>query len=252
MRIPRRHQPNQLATSSAPVGLGWRRLGSKPRVAWASVATLLLIAFLVPTTAVAQPTLNTAGVIISDGEGGLIYGYVGFAEESITGIELLKRTEVPLVTIAFGGLGEGVCTINVTGCPASECRQRVCQGSDRDDPFWKYFRQTEPGVWVEAPLGGSGTQVRNGDIDAWVWTGTDANLPAFDLTQLAGLAGYDADRATSTADAGGFAAVQYTGQRSTVQDRQSLIALAGGITILATMFMAIGFVIWCRRTRGRR
>jgi hypothetical protein len=96
------------------------------------------------------------------------------------------------VTIPFGGLGEGVCSLEGEGCPASECRRRVCQGSGRDDPYWRYFRQQTPGDWRPLLLGASATAVRDGDVDGWSWTAEAPNLPAVTIADVARLAGADA------------------------------------------------------------
>src|SRR5207247_9088948 len=130
-----------------------------------------------------------AGLVVRHGDGRIIYAYVAFPEASISGVELLRRSGISLVTIGFGGLGEGVCTIDDEGCPASDCRKRVCQGSGEDAPFWQYFRQRTLGDWVALALAASATQVRDGDVDGWSWTGHDPALPALTIDDVARVAG---------------------------------------------------------------
>lgn len=148
--------------------------------------------------AAGQDDLNHAGLVVRDGEGRLTYAYVGFAEETIDGIELLRRSTIPLVTVPFGGLGEGVCSLAGEGCPAGECRRRVCQGPAPDDPYWRYFRQEAPGVWGALALGGSATEVRDGDVDGWSWTGGDPGLPAATLADVARVVGAEPDALGAT------------------------------------------------------
>jgi hypothetical protein len=155
----------------------------------ASLQVLLLVLSLVSPVAVGAQQLNHAGLVIRHGDGRLIYAYIAFTEESISGVELLRRSGVSLVTIGFGGLGEGVCTIDDEGCPASDCRTRVCQGRGDDAPFWQYFRQRSPGDWQPLILGASTTKVRNGDIDAWSWTPRDALIPSLTIADVARFAG---------------------------------------------------------------
>ena len=158
--------------------------------------SLLSITLLPALTIGAQGVpLYHAGLVINHGDGRLTYAYVAFAEDEISGVELLRRSGIPLVTIGFGGLGEGVCSLGGTGCGATECRRRVCQGAGKSDPFWHYVRQTESGSgdWRVLSLGASATKVRDGDLDGWSWTGDDPGLPALNLDAVALLAGVDGD-----------------------------------------------------------
>jgi hypothetical protein len=135
--------------------------------------------------------VSYTGLVVRQGDGALTYVYLGFAEAELSAMEVLQRSGLDIVTVSFGGLGQGVCSIDETGCPAADCRRRLCQGPNADDPFWKFFRQTEPGLWTEAQLGANGTTVHDGDIDGWSWSGTDAMLPALTLPEIAERAGYD-------------------------------------------------------------
>lgn len=140
-----------------------------------------------------------AGLVVRHGDGRTTYAYVPFAENEISGIDLLRRSGIPQVTIPFGGLGEGVCSLEGEGCGLAECRRRVCQGSRPDDPYWRYLRQERPGVWRPLALGASATVVRDGDIDGWSWTGGDAGLPALSLAEVAVAAGAPPEGGTNGA-----------------------------------------------------
>jgi len=132
-----------------------------------------------------------AGVVVRHGDGRITYADVAFREDEITGIELLRRSGIEQVTIPFGGLGEGVCSLEGEGCPASECRRRLCQGGGANAPFWQYFRQDAPGDWRPLLLGAGATAVRDGDVDGWSWTGRDPGLPAVTAAEVARHAGAD-------------------------------------------------------------
>ena len=133
----------------------------------------------------AEEEANHAGLVIRDQAGELTYAYVAFTEPEISGIELLKRSGVAIVTVGFGGLGEGVCSIQGEGCAVGECRRRLCQGPRPDDPFWQSFRQRSPGDWRPEILGASSAIVRDGDVAGWSWTNGEAQLPAVTLSEVA-------------------------------------------------------------------
>ena len=168
----------------------WWHLGGGRRWLPALAACLLLLAGSFGATPVAgDEGLHHAGVVVRHGDGRLTYAYVAFPEETINGIELLRRSGIPLVTVSFGGLGEGVCSLEGEGCGAGECRRRVCQGPRPDDPYWRYFRQEAPGQWRALVLGASATEVRDGDVDGWSWTAKEPQLPAASLADVAAAVG---------------------------------------------------------------
>jgi hypothetical protein len=190
--------------------------------------------------------LNYAGVVVRHDDGELSYGYVGFIEPEISGIELLRRTGLDVVTIAFGGLGEGVCSIDAHGCPSSECRQRVCQGPSNDDPYWQYFRQVSPGDWQPLVLGASSTKVQNGDIDGWSWTPKESGLPPLTLEDVARLAGYNGASFNGVSLGEPGAALHREGDTAADDEQSLAVYLAGGALLLAACGTA-GFLAWHRR-----
>src|SRR5262245_6368914 len=111
-----------------------------------AISAVLLVALSQGRPAAGED-LNHAGLLVRHSDGRITYAVVSFPEESINGIELLERSGLAVVTVSFGGLGDGVCSIEEEGCPAAECRQRVCQGPGDESPYWRYFRQSEPGDW---------------------------------------------------------------------------------------------------------
>ncbi len=174
---------------------GCQSLRAHPVRLAACLLLLLVAAAWVPGVTAAtpiarsEPVLHYAGLVVRHGDGRMTYAFVPFQEETISGIDLLKRSGISQVTISFGGLGEGVCSLEGEGCSATACRRSVCQGSGVNAPFWQYFRQSAPGEWRPLTLGASATKVRDGDVDAWSWTGREAGLPALSLAEVARLAG---------------------------------------------------------------
>jgi hypothetical protein len=222
-------------------------------------ATCLIVAALCPLLISFQSDgqeLHHAGLVVRHGDGRIVYAYVAFPEESISGVELLRRSGISLVTIGFGGLGEGVCTIDGEGCPASDCRRRVCQGSGADAPFWQYFRQRAPGEWVALTLGASATRVRDGDVDGWSWTGHDPGLPSLTIGDVARFAGVSGPPASPAAAAAGqptsaVRTVYPAGIGPAGTDDQGTIvylAAAGALAVVG----AAAFIAARRRTRPER
>jgi hypothetical protein len=215
--------------------------------AYSAIALVaLLLAMFGGTTNAMAADLSYAGVVVRHDDGRMSYAYVGFKETSITGVELLKRTGLEIVTAAFGGLGEGVCSIDEHGCPVTECRMRVCQGPGENDPFWQYFRQSALGEWKPVALGASSTMVRNGDIDGWSWTPTKPELPALTLDDVARLAGYEGSSFSGMAFGEPGAVLRREGSAVT-DDRQAPATYAAGGAILLAATVAIAVLAWRRR-----
>ena len=165
-----------------------RRLIYRACIVFALLAVAL---WILPFAALADDGLSHAGLIVRDGSGRVTYAWIPFSEKEITGIDLLKRSGLPVVTVGFGALGEGVCSIGEEGCGVAECRRTVCQAAGADAPYWQYFRQDplDPVRWVWLPLGASATKVSDGDVFGWSWTGNDPLLPALSPAEIAILAG---------------------------------------------------------------
>jgi hypothetical protein len=153
-----------------------------------------------PTVWAEQEPAHEAAIAVRHGDGGITYALVAFPEDEISGMELLRRSGISLITVPFGGLGEAVCTLEGEGCGVGDCRKRVCQTGDPNSPFWQYFRQSSPGEWFAVPLGVSSSKVHDGDVDGWSWTPHDANLPALTVESVRDLMGSDASALELPAD----------------------------------------------------
>ena len=155
-----------------------------------SLAVLLAALRLEPPPTAAEE-IHHAGLVVRDGAGRLTYAWVPFAQDEIDGIDLLKASGLPVVTVGFGALGEAVCAIDGQGCGVSECRRNVCQASAVDAPYWQYFEQdpANPAVWHWLALGPSASRVHDGDVFGWSWTARDPSLPAISSIDFARLAG---------------------------------------------------------------
>jgi hypothetical protein len=201
----------------------------------------------------ADVDFNHAGLVIRHGDGRLVYAYVAFPEAEISGIELLRRSGVEQVTIPFGGLGEGVCAIEGEGCPVTECRQRVCQASGVDSPYWRYFGIDETGGWQPFVLGASSTKVRDGDLHGWSWTAQDAGLPMVTVADVARLSGASKAAAAGVdADRTAFIQTVYpagTGPSDENRDERDALAYAAAGAIVVAIGGGAAYAV--RRGRAR-
>jgi hypothetical protein len=136
---------------------------------------------------------QVAGIVVDYGDGRVTYALVPFDDEGISGMDLLHRSGLDLLTVDFGGMGEGVCQIEETGCEPGPCRARLCQTGDPDSAFWQYLRGNDDGNWAFAALGASASTVEDGDVNGWYWTSTTPTGPALTLDAIAGELDVDLD-----------------------------------------------------------
>lgn len=151
------------------------------------------LALPLPVSTAAQARdVSHAGLVVRHGDGRVTYVYVAFREDELNGIELLRRSGLEAVTIPFGGLGEGVCSLEGEGCGVTECR-RLCQTGGTDSPYWRYFGLDANGAWAAFELGASTAEVRDGDVQLWSWSPDDAGIAPVALTDVERLSGYSAN-----------------------------------------------------------
>lgn len=148
-------------------------------VAAICAATLLLVG-----QALGQTSRNAAGLVVVHDDGRLSYSLVEFSEESLSGADLLDRSGLKVTEVTFGGLGIGVCSIDETGCDVSVCRQRVCQGTGPDDPYWQYFLANPDGSWSSSALGVSADTVKPGNVRAFIWSANEPDFAAPDIESV--------------------------------------------------------------------
>ncbi len=146
------------------------------------IFSLIPIVALVAPVHAQPPDPHRAGLVVVHSDGNIISACVTFSEESISGTELLRRSELEVTLTAYGGLGYGVCAINGEGCPADQdcfcrCRSNPCA-------YWVYSHRLPDGSWAISGVGASGWQVRDGDVDGWVWGDGSTAPPAVSFEQV--------------------------------------------------------------------
>lgn len=159
----------------------------------AGVALLvLLIAGAAALPGASRPTVaaepHGAGLVVRHGDGRVVYAYVEFTEESITGEDLLVRSGLPQTLAPFGGLGVAVCSLDGEGCPADNC---FCQSYGSPSYYWHYYRLNADGTWSSVGTGPSSHTIRDGDVVGWSWTAGDSGLPPISIDEIARLNGVD-------------------------------------------------------------
>ncbi len=115
-----------------------------------------------PAQPATSPTERRASLVVQFGDGSHIARCMAFSEESISGLDLLTRSGLQVVT-----WGQAVCRIDKDGCdhPAVTC---FCQCTRNPCSYWSYWLWRE-GRWVYSPVGAGDHRVHDGDVDAWVW-----------------------------------------------------------------------------------
>lgn len=146
---------------------------------------LTLVADAVPVRAQEQPP-NRAGLVVVLGEGQVITRCVSFAEETITGSELVRRSGLSVVFSAYGGLGYGVCAIAGQGCGAGQ--DCFCQCRGADCAYWFYSHLNADGSWAVSGVGASSWTLNDGDVDGWVWGDGSTAPPALTFEDVCGSA----------------------------------------------------------------
>lgn len=219
----------------------------------ALLALIVLVLCLDPggrqqAAAQTSESINVAGIVVNFGDGRLTYALVPFEEDDISGVELLQRSGLDLLTIEFGAMGEGVCTIEQTGCDLSACRARLCQTGNPDSPFWHYARQSSQGEWTLAPLGASSSIVEDGDVDGWFWSAEDPATRAHSVDEIASLIGVDLEDFRTDTVSGDEPLLLVTGEheddQSASDQRRDAIAAAA---VIAGLIAIGGFAIWRSR-----
>jgi hypothetical protein len=215
------------------------------RTAVATILRLLaaiVVVTLLPLDAAGQGNdANKAGVMIDFGNGDQAFIVVPFEEESISSIELLERSGIPMLKVGFGGLGDAVCMIETVGCDISSCRRTLCKDGKPDAAFWQFMQQQENGAWTASPLGASSATVEDGDIDAWLWTGTLPNMRSLTIETLVLQTGFEEGAGPAM-----FSERELQADESL--DRTSLILGGGALAI--TVAVGAGLILLQRRKRA--
>jgi hypothetical protein len=238
-------------TSSPPDVRHDRAIDTIPALSRALLVSLLVLAIGFGkdwATASAQADdINVAGIVIDYGNGERSYALVPFADETVSGIDLLHKSGLPLLTIEFGAMGEGVCVIEDTGCDLSACRARLCQTGDPESPFWQYVRSDGTGMWEFAALGASSSKVGDGDVDGWFWTGTKPHPEAVSLDDVASELDVNMEEYRTGAATSLEALAMTTGTSENEEEGIALRDMLAGAAIVGGLALVGGWAVWRAR-----
>ncbi len=112
-------------------------------------------------------TTNRAGLVLLGSDGNVQTYCVAFAEDTISGVELLQRAKLPLIAQTSGN-NAAVCKIGNDGCdfPAEECFCRF--GGGQRGEYWAFW-QLNGAAWEYSQLGAGAARIKNGDVNGWAW-----------------------------------------------------------------------------------
>jgi hypothetical protein len=108
---------------------------------------------------------NHAGLVVTFADRHSRMFCIEFAEDTISGLQLLQRSGLSVVTSA-SGIGAAVCGIDGEGSNDPRNCFSSCAGGSC--AYWAYY-QSVNNAWKFSQVGASQRVVRDGDIDGWAW-----------------------------------------------------------------------------------
>ena len=109
---------------------------------------------------------HRAGLAVFWGDNTVYTACVSFPADSITGLDLLKGSGLPVETATNPTQGTAVCAIGVVGNLSSDCFGSMPN-------YWSYWQLGESG-WEYSVVGADQSQVVDGGAYAWSWASGDA------------------------------------------------------------------------------
>ena len=199
---------------------------------WVARPPALLLALLALWLPAAQDDNRTA-LVVDFGDGQVVTRCVAFAEPQISGYDALLRSGLALEVDQQGG-GTAICSIEATGCAADDC---FCACTGDDCRYWSYWHQID-NQWQYATGGATTYQVRDGDVEGWVWgPGSVTEAPPPPPVTFADIC------------PAGTAAVAPAAPPATPEARGLNLAAYGGF---AALLLALGALAWLARRRAGR
>lgn len=123
----------------------------------AAASAALLAAFL--TIRPAHAAIHHAALVIQHASGSVVTRCVAFAEDQISGFQLVERSGVQYEAQGFGSMGGAMCQLDRE--PST-----VPSGCFGSGPYWQYFHRGNGG-WQTSAVGASSSALHDGDMDGW-------------------------------------------------------------------------------------
>ena len=125
------------------------------------ILTLALSLALVWLGAGYAQGLSQVGLVLQLEDGSVVSQCLEIDPEGTTGLDVLDRSGLEVVTMTLSGQGQAVCQIGETGCPASDC---FCKFPN----YWSYWHSS-PNGWTYSSKSLDRYTVHAGTIEAWSW-----------------------------------------------------------------------------------
>ena len=148
------------------------------------ILSLVLLATVSPhwdKGASAQTTENRAGLVVQGPDNTTQTYCISFEGDTISGLDLLIKSGLPLKVQAYGGMGAEICQIGATGCdyPNQAC---ACQSYGTNGVYWSYHHLQDD-KWKASIAGAGSYRVHPGDVEGWAWS-DGAPPPLYTFSQL--------------------------------------------------------------------
>jgi hypothetical protein len=117
----------------------------------------------------AHAAIHHAALVIQHASGSVVTRCVAFAEDQITGLQLVQRSNLQYEAQGFGSMGSAMCQLDRE--PAA-----VPPGCFGSGPYWQYFHRGGGG-WQRSALGASSSGLHDGDVDGWRYAAGSNQTP---------------------------------------------------------------------------
>jgi hypothetical protein len=126
---------------------------------WLSAAASAALMAALLSIRPAHAAIHHAALVIEHASGSVITRCVAFAEDQITGLQVVERSGVQHEEQSFGSIGAAMCQLDAE--PST-----VPPGCFGSGPYWQYFHR-QGGGWQTSAFGASSSVLRDGDMDGW-------------------------------------------------------------------------------------
>jgi hypothetical protein len=138
------------------------------RVKQTCIAALAILALLVPASSGQAQQQHHASLVLQFVDGHVQTYCIAFTEQSISGLDMLLKTGLPVQVQSYGGAGTEICKIGEDGCnyPEQLC---ACQSYGPGGKYWSYHH-LKSGKWQSSGTAADHYSVHDGDVEGWAWS----------------------------------------------------------------------------------
>ncbi|HKZ85646.1 MAG TPA: prenyltransferase/squalene oxidase repeat-containing protein [Anaerolineae bacterium] len=198
---------------------------------------------------------NRAGLVVQLGSDSTLTRCVEFGEDSLSGFDVLQRSDLPVEASFDAGTGTFVCRIENAGCPVENCSCAF------PPDYWSYWHLRD-GSWAYASVGANSYTVHAGDVEGWSWgAGEPPAVFTFDQICAPSQAPSGTGAAEVAPSPASQASLPATPEPTTsppsvpgqpVQDQTSDAPSIAGYVVFAVIAVVLGGILLLPRIRRRR